>query len=118
MGAAGQLAGQKRKAVHQKTLAACFARQPLGRLVSRRLESGKTSRVMDLSTEAVTEQEKHMFAELFDTFSGSSRVNYTAMARQWNHVAMERQIRNGGDWAGLHLKTSGQLRRYMDKVLK
>ena len=118
MGAAGQLVGQKRKAVRQRTLAACFARQPLGRLVSRCLESGETSRVMDLSTEIVTEQEEHLFAELFDTFSDSSRVNCAAMARQWNLVAMERQIRNGGDWAGLHLKTSGQLRRYMDKVLK
>ena len=118
MGAAGQLADQKRKAVRQTTLAACFARQPLGRLVSRRLESGKTSRVMDLRTEVVTEQAELLFAELFDTFSNSSRVNCAALARQWNHVAMEKQIRNGGDWAGLHLKTSGQLRRSMDKVLK
>ena len=31
---------------------------------------------------------------------------------------MERQVRNCGDWAGLHLTTSGQLRRYMNKVLK
>ena len=59
-----------------------------------------------------------MFAELFDTCSGRSRVNCAAMARQWNHLAMERQIRNGGDCAGLHLNTLGQLRRYMDEVLK
>ena len=115
-GATGQNTGRKRKAPEQTTLTALLTRPTLGRMVRRRLQSGKAGRVMDLSTAVEKEQEEHMFAELFDSFSNSSKVNCTAMAKQWNHAGIERKLRNGGDWAGVHLKTAGQLKMYMNKL--